>query len=299
MSSTRTPFRPSAGTDRPAPETATGTATGTSTAPASRTAARSRRPVGGRAAAVAVLAGAALAVSAVPAFAHVTVQPATAAKGGYGTVDFKVPNEQDKASTIRIEVNLPADHPVASVSIQPVPGWTAQVTTTKLAIPLKTDDGTVDQAVTKIVWTGGKIAPGQFQQFPVSLGPLPSDTDVLAFKTLQTYDNGDVVRWIEIPQAGQAEPQNPAPELHLIAASAGSAGATSVPGSPAPAPANDPSKSGTPATASAGSSSDGTARGLGIAGIVVGAIGVGFGVFAGRRRGSGAGTDTGAGTPTA
>lgn len=236
-----------------------------------------------RAATVAALAGATVVLAAVPAFAHVTVQPATAAKGGYTTVAFKVPNEQDSASTVKIEVNLPTDHPIASVSLQPVPGWTAQVTKSKLATPIKTDDGTIDQAVTKITWSGGKIAPGQFQQFPVSFGPLPTDTDSLSFKALQTYDNGDVVRWIEVPQAGQAEPQNPAPTLKLTAAASDDAAAAT--GTPAPAPAAD-SGSGTsaPTATASGDGSDGTARALGIAGIVVGAAGVGFGVLAGRRR---------------
>lgn len=233
----------------------------------------------GRAATVTALAGSAVLLAAVPAFAHVTVTPATAQKGAYSTVAFKVPNEEDSASTVKVEVNLPTDHPIASVSIQPVPGWTAQVTTTKLATPMKTDDGTVDQAVSKITWSGGKIAPGQFQQFPVSLGPLPSDADSLSFKALQTYDNGDIVRWIEVPQPGQPEPQNPAPTLQLTAATP-AAGA----GTAAAAPAADTGK---PVVArAAGNSSDGTARALGIVGIVVGAIGVGFGVFAGRRRSS-------------
>jgi uncharacterized protein YcnI len=212
--------------------------------------------------------------------------------GSYSTVSFKVPNEEDSASTVKIEVNLPADHPVASVSLQPVPGWTAQVTKSKLTTPLKTDDGTVDEAVTKITWTGGKIAPGQFQQFPVSLGPLPDDAAALSFKTLQTYSNGDIVRWIDLPQTGQPEPEHPAPTLQLTAA-APEGGAPAATGSPAAAPAADPAgggKQATAATATSGDSSDGTARALGVAGIVVGVIGVGFGVLAGRRRTGGPGS---------
>ncbi|WP_435127514.1 YcnI family copper-binding membrane protein [Actinacidiphila sp. bgisy144] len=241
----------------------------------------------GRAATVAALAGSAVLLAAVPAFAHVTVQPSTAAKGSYSTVSFKVPCEEDNASTVKLEVNLPTDHPIASVSIQPVPGWTAKVTTTKLTTPLKTDDGTVTSAVTKITWTGGKIEPGQFQQFPVSLGPLPEDTGTLTFKALQTYSDGNVVRWIEIPQAGQPEPQNPAPSLQLTEADSGSGATPTATGSAASAP-----QSGTAAasTTAAAGDSDGTARALGIAGIVVGVIGVGFGVYGGRRRTAPAGT---------
>jgi uncharacterized protein len=248
----------------------------------------SRLPrLGRQAGAVAVLAGATVVLAAVPAFAHVTVQPKSAAQGSYATVDFKVPNERDAASTVKIEVNLPTDHPISSVSIEPVPGWTAKVTTSKLATPVKTDDGTIDTAVTKITWSGGKIEPGQFQEFPVSFGPLPSDTDSLSFKALQTYSNDEVVRWIEIPQAGQPEPKNPAPTLKLTPAAAegdSAAAPDTSTGTPAPAPAEDAKAAPQAAEAGSGSGSDGTARALGIIGIVIGAAGVGFGVIAGRRR---------------
>jgi uncharacterized protein YcnI len=236
----------------------------------------------GRAATVAALAGAAVLLAAVPAFAHVTVSPDTAAKGSYSTVAFKVPDEEDNASTVKLEVFLPTDHPIASVSIQPVPGWTAKVTTTKLATPLKTDDGTVDSAVSEITWTGGKIEAGQFQQFPVSFGPLPDNVDSLPFKALQTYSDGTVVRWIDLAQAGRPEPAHPAPTLKLTAAATDGAAAPAS-GTPAAAPAADSKGGQTKATSSG---TDGTARGLGIAGIVVGVIGIGFGVLAGRRRSS-------------
>ncbi|MDJ0342078.1 YcnI family protein [Streptomyces sp. H10-C2] len=228
---------------------------------------------------VGALTGSVLLMAAVPAFAHVTVQPGTAPKGSYSTVSFKVPNEQESASTIKVEVNLPADHPIPSVSTQPVPGWNVEVTKAKLATPLKTDDGMVNEAVTKITWTsaGSKIAPGQFQQFPVSLGPLPADTAKLVFKTLQTYDNNQVARWIEEPKEGAPEPQNPAPSLTLTEASTGQHGAA--------APAADAKAKTDTAAASADThSSDSTARILGIAGIVIGAVGVAFAVLAGRRR---------------
>ncbi|MGW3243212.1 YcnI family copper-binding membrane protein [Streptomyces sp. NPDC001070] len=240
-----------------------------------------------RATALAALTGAALLATAVPAFAHVSVQPGTAAKGGYSTVAFKVPNEDDKATTIKVEVNLPADHPIASVSTQPVPGWTVQVAKTKLKTPLKSDDGDITEAVTKITWSGGQIKPGEFQQFPVSLGPLPDDAGQLVFKTLQTYDNKEVVRWIEEQQEGQAEPEHPAPVLtlsdeaddgHSHGASAADDKATAA----ASASEHDDSE-----RAASDDAGDTTARVLGVVGIVVGVLGVAFGVLAGRRRGTG------------
>ncbi|MGW4285739.1 YcnI family copper-binding membrane protein [Streptomyces sp. NPDC004673] len=235
-------------------------------------------------AAVAVAGATVLAVS-VPAFAHVSVQPeGTAAKGGYATVDFKVPNERDNASTTKLEVNLPADHPLASVMPQPVPGWKVQVTKSKLDKPLTMHGEKIGEAVTKVTWTadGKGIEPGYFQKFPLSLGALPEDTDQLVFKAIQTYSNKEVVRWIEVPQEGQDEPENPAPTLALSAATDDHHGTAAAAGDDAKGGDKDDAHEETAAADSDGT--DTTARVLGIVGIVIGVAGVAYGVLAGRRR---------------
>lgn len=231
-----------------------------------------------RLAALGTLTAGSVLLLAGPAFAHVTVNPDSAPKGGYSTVDVKVPNEQDDASTVKIEVNLPKDHPLSSVSAQPVPGWDVEITKSHLDKPITVHGQQVDEAVTKITWSGGKIGPGQFQQFPLSLGPLPKDTDQLAFKALQTYSNGDVVRWIEVPQEGQPEPEHPAPVLHLTAA--GDEGHQHD----AAAADSKNTSADAPAEQASASSTDTTARVLGIVGIVVGVLGAAVGILAGRRR---------------
>ncbi|GHF27137.1 MULTISPECIES: YcnI family copper-binding membrane protein [Streptomyces] len=204
-----------------------------------------------------------------PAFAHVSVQPGTAEKGGYGTIALKVPNEKDNASTVKLELTLDPQHPLTSVMPQPVPGWDIKVEKSKLDKPVQMHGETVNEAVTKITWSGGKIDPGQFQQFPLSVGPLPKDADQLTFKALQTYSDDDVVRWIDASKPGGQEPEHPAPVLKLV----DKAGARTDDKPAAAAPAEK-----------SGSGSDTTARALGGAGIALGAAGVAYGVFAGRRR---------------
>ncbi|MFH9868267.1 YcnI family protein [Streptomyces lydicus] len=237
-----------------------------------------KSPRGSRLALVGGVAAGSVLLLAGPAFAHVSVQSQSAPKGGFATVNFKVPNERDDASTVKLEVNLPTDHPLASVMPQPVPGWKVSVTKTKLAKPIEMEGEKINEAPSKITWTadGKGIEPGQFQQFPLSVGQLPENADQLVFKALQTYDNKDVVRWIEPTKEGAPEPENPAPVLHLTAAEGDGHGAA----------AGDDAKGGAKTTAAAAetSASDTTARVLGVVGIVVGIIGVGFGVFAGRRR---------------
>ncbi|MFE2282728.1 YcnI family protein [Streptomyces sp. NPDC059443] len=228
--------------------------------------------------AAALAAGAVLLLSGT-AFAHVGVQPGEATKGGYATINFKVPNERDNASTTQLEVNFPADQPLSSVMPQDIPGWTVTVEKTKLDKPLTVHGKQINEAVTKVTWSGGKIESGKFQQFPLSIGKLPDNADKMVFKAIQTYDNGEVVRWIEEAKDGAAEPANPAPVLKLTAAPA--AGADDHHD-------DDGGKNGAAAdkmdhTEAAKSGSDTTARALGIAGIVIGLGGVAFGVASRRR----------------
>jgi periplasmic copper chaperone A len=225
---------------------------------------------GQRVAAISAVCVLALFTLAGVASAHVTANPDTAQQGSYTKVSFRVPNERDNASTTQLEVDLPTDHPIASVETRAVPGWTSTVQKTKLAKPITTDDGQVTETVSKITWTGGKISPGMFEDFDVSMGPLPTDTNELVFKALQTYDNGEVVRWIDTAPPGAPEPDHPAPVLKLTPADATPASAAAV------------------TTTGGAASSTGTwGVVLGIVGIVLGAIGIVFALL--NRRSAAAG----------
>jgi uncharacterized protein YcnI len=220
-----------------------------------------------------------LVLAASPASAHVSVSSANAAQGGFAKVTFRVPNEKDTGDTTKVEITLPTDTPSASVSTRPVNGWTVQADKTKLAQPIKSDDGEITEAVTKITWTASAdaaIKPGQFQEFDISAGPLPK-TDKLVFKALQTYSGGDVVRWIEEPAADGKEPAHPAPTLKLAKATDTSAqgGATDTAAK----------------NASVTKASDEDARsranlglGLGIAALILAVLGLVIGGLAWRRR---------------
>ena len=187
------------------------------------------------------------------AAAHVTVSPTSAPQGSTQELTFKVPNEESGADTVSIQLQIPTADPIAQVLAKPVPGWTITVHTTTLAKPLTTDDGTFNQVVDEIDWTGGTISPGQYQDFSISVDPLPTDTSQLVFKAVQTYSNGDVVRWIDLAVAGQPEPAHPAPVLTLTSEGDSSAGTSTGGGS-----------------AQTGNGDEG----LGVAGLVVGALGL-------------------------
>ncbi len=171
---------------------------------------------------IAVLAAAGALAAPAGAQAHVTLQPNTAAAGAYTVLDVRVPNERDKASTVKVDVQFPDGF--AAVSYQPVSGWTVKVIKKKLATPIQTDDGPITEGVSRMIWTGskkglGKIAPGQFMDFPISVQIPGKAGDVLTFKALQTYSNGEIVRWIGPPSADE-----PAPRVTVTGAKATSAG---------------------------------------------------------------------------
>jgi uncharacterized protein YcnI len=204
------------------------------------------------------VATAAVVILATPAFAHVTVSPEEAVKGSDAVLTFNVPNEMDNANTSQLEISFPTDHPIAAADVLPIPGWTAKVNMVAVSKPIKTDSGSVSEAVGSIIWTGGAIEPGQFQQFTVSVG-LPDDASSLVFKALQTYSDGQVVRWIELTPAGGEEPEHPAPVLTLTAAK------------------SDAASSSTAATVPkdvATTSDVDSAKTIGIIGIVLGALGL-------------------------
>lgn len=219
--------------------------------------------------AVAAVAASALAAPAA-ADAHVTLQPDTAAAGAFTVENVRVPNERDNASTVKVDVQLP--HGFVDASYEPKVGWSVKVTKAKLAKPIQTDDGPIDEEVRRITFTGhgpnGRIGPGQFMDFPLSVGIPGNAGDKLTFKAIQTYSNGEIVRWIGAPDS-----DTPAPIVTVTKAQGA-----------APTSAATPTS-----TARAGSSSDndGASKGLGVTALILGALGLvaGLAAFAVRRRG--------------
>jgi uncharacterized protein YcnI len=179
-----------------------------------------------------ILAFASAASLLIPAAAdaHVTVQPDTAPSGGFTRLDVRVPNERDDAGTKKVEVQLPPGF--VFVSYAPIPGWRVKFAHSKLDKPVDMGEGfAIDEQVSRVTWTGdgkqGIVKPGQFQDFGLSVRvPEGKAGDDLIFKALQTYDDGDVVRWI-----GPKDSDEPAPAVTLTsAADEGSGGAAASAG---------------------------------------------------------------------
>jgi uncharacterized protein YcnI len=216
--------------------------------------------------AIAIVAASALLAPAA-AQAHVSLHPNEVPTGSFATLGIRVPNEMEKANTVKLAVQVPPGF--LDISTEYMPGWTSKVLTSKLAKPVQTDDGEVTEQVREIVWTGdggqGVIPPGQFVDFPISTEIPGKAGQVLTFKVLQYYDNGEVIRWIGSPGSG-----NPAPSIDVTAAGGL---LQDVAGSETAPPKATPASSGSVVTADSGSS-DSASKGLGIAALIIGALGL-------------------------
>lgn len=166
---------------------------------------------------VLLLAAALVVATALPASAHVPVTPNVAKAGTKAELTFTVPNESATAKTVKVEIDMPTDTPFGAVDYTPTAGWSAQVTVGKLAKPIINDGDTITQAPTKIVYTadaGGGITDGQFENFVLSVDPVP-DAGSVVLPVHQTYSDGTVVNWVDKTPASGEEPEHPAPTLYI------------------------------------------------------------------------------------
>jgi uncharacterized protein YcnI len=217
--------------------------------------------------------------------AHISLHPNTIPAGAFVTLNVRVPGEQEGAYAYKVDMLIPPGF--TEIDTQNVPGWSVREIDTKLAKPIQTDDGPVSEEVSQIVWTGdrsklGRLDNGTFIQFPLSIA-MPDDIagSSLAFKTLESYSNGQVVRWIGPPSATYPAPTvNITPKGGAIEDVAG--------GEAGPTPGQTPDAQGAPA-ATVNATSGGASKGLAITALLVGALGLltGIaGIAASRRRGS-------------
>jgi hypothetical protein len=169
-----------------------------------------------RATGVLAVAAAAIVLAALPAAAHTEWQPNTAAPGSVIALTLFAEDEQPDAGTVSVELQFP--QPLTIVELGAVDGFTAT--------PVGGGVGAGTTA-TGVTWTGGP-APGDLN-LPITLGPLPAQEGRLQFKAVQTYDNGEVERWIDDFPAGAPEPDHPGPVLDLVAGGPGTIPATTAP----------------------------------------------------------------------
>jgi uncharacterized protein len=205
--------------------------------------------------------------------AHISIHPNTVPAGAFATLDVRVPGEQEGAFVKKVDLLFPSGF--IGVDYENVPGWSVKVIESRLAKPVQEDGATVDTQVSQIVWTWvgplGKVENNQFIDFPLSVAiPEGAAGRSLQFKTVQTYSNGQVVRWIE-PQLSN---EHPTPTINVTAKGGVLEDVAGQEAGPAPGQVPSSSNAPAPAPARVSSSSGGASKGLAITALVVGVLGL-------------------------
>lgn len=173
----------------------------------------------------------------VPASAHAEVEADTPqALATDVTLTFVSEAESDSGGFTELRVVLPEGIAPGDVSLDDAPkGW-------KLTAA---GDG--------YTLGGPALKPGVDAEHRIKVKQLPN-AEELVFKTVETYSDGEISRWIETPTGGK-EPEQPAPVLKLRAAAAGATPLS--PGTGTTAPAGSAPDAASSATAAAPSATDG------------------------------------------
>ncbi|MEA2184005.1 MAG: hypothetical protein QOK16_1655 [Solirubrobacteraceae bacterium] len=139
-------------------------------------------------AAQALTAAVALGAIAAPgAGAHVTVQPAASRPADLQRYRLFVPNEREAGATTGVDLKLPPG--VTFALVETAPGWRRSVVKR-------------GSEFSELRWRRGSVAPGEYAELhfivrnPVKVGPI-------AWKALQRYGDGTIVRWIGSPGSEQ------------------------------------------------------------------------------------------------
>ncbi|WP_433618558.1 DUF1775 domain-containing protein [Dactylosporangium sp. CA-139114] len=182
---------------------------------------------------------------AAPASAHVKVsadKPHASARNV--TITFTSEGESSRAGISAERVALPDGIKMGDVELVDAPqGWSFSAGTEGYTI------------------SGPALKPKADAVHTIRIAQLPAAARMLAFKTLETYSDGSVTRWIDLPEAGNPQPEHPAPVLMLQpaaaapgaapSAAASAAGTEPAAGSPTPVAANQDTGKNTAGTVTA------------------------------------------------
>lgn len=154
-----------------------------------------------------------LLVAAMPAAAHVVIDPAEVAANSYARVAFRVGHGCAGAATTAIEVNLPEGVTIA----RPMPktGWTIAIETRALQRPVAGGHGLVREGPASIAWRGGPLPDAHYEEFVMMIRAPDTVGTALAFPVMQLCEGGAQHAWMEIADAAQPRPRSPAPTLRI------------------------------------------------------------------------------------
>ncbi|BCB82540.1 hypothetical protein GCM10022251_79220 [Phytohabitans flavus] len=142
-----------------------------------------------------------------PASADVTANPSEATRGDGAKVTFRLSEDRPGAYTTKVQLIAPVDNPIGEIYPMSQDDWAPATETRTLDEAVAGLHGMpVTETTASITWSRVDPKPASTPpvELTVSMGPMPSEGDELAFTLVQTYSDGTVVRWADA--AGGAHP---------------------------------------------------------------------------------------------
>lgn len=153
----------------------------------------------------------ALSAIAMPAAAHVSIDPPQAAPLAYVRAALRVPHGCGDAATTRIEVRLPEG--LTGARPMPKPGWNL-VLTPREAGTAPAGHGAV-RDLAAIAWEGGRLANEHYDEFVLRFRVPDRANETLWFAVRQDCEGGRSVDWSQIPAEGRRLSDYPTPAASM------------------------------------------------------------------------------------
>ncbi|WP_449396351.1 YcnI family copper-binding membrane protein [Devosia riboflavina] len=157
-----------------------------------------------------------VALTAVPAFAHVTLEVQETAVGSTYKAVLRIPHGCGTEATNVVRVQIPEGF----YNVKPMPkaGWTLETVTGPYAQPYDNHGTQLTEGVTEIVWSGGDLPNEWYEEF-VFRGTFASTLEpgTFYFPAIQGCATGEEA-WIDV--TGDENAEMPAPSVELVPAGA-------------------------------------------------------------------------------
>jgi periplasmic copper chaperone A len=217
---------------------------------------------------------AAVALTAAPAGAHVTVTPSTTEAGAYTVLTFSVGHGCEGSPTTKLAIQMPEQIPSVTPTVNP--RWDVEKVTEQLSEPVEDAHGNqLTARVSQVVYTARQpLADGYRDTVELSVQLPDAAGETLAFPVVQSCVKGET-GWVETAAEGQDphELEAPAPVVTITAASAEADHGTE-------AEAEEPADTEATNAETADTKADDDSNALGIAGLATGVAGIAVGGLA-------------------
>ncbi|OMH31745.1 YcnI family protein [Motiliproteus sp. MSK22-1] len=147
--------------------------------------------------------------------AHASLETPSAEVGSTYKGVMRIGHGCEGSATQVVRIELPLE--LRRVKPMPKPGWKLETVSKKLDTPFDYYGKTITEDVREIIWSGGNLEDGHYDEF-VFRGKVAGEADqVLHLSTTQECVKGEN-SWTQIPAPGQDshDLKRPAPQLKLV-----------------------------------------------------------------------------------